>query len=459
VTHAVDISAILLSVYLENPMSVGMFDEGTVATQSSTYPYFPASSTGSPPRVYSVGRTSSLDITNIRGFTKSATAAAAAVELSTVLLSSSTTNFFSSGVQLVLAGSFPAGRGTGAAAPGLDQWSNNYQFGERVHVKPDGQAFGASLQLWPNNKPFPLSTLGAVGSTPGERDGCQAMLMGSYAAVAGGLFTYQSRLLQAAGGSGSTGKHIAAQPALALIADEQLHPRRSNYNNQYNFWDPSGFFQIANLLSSGEKRLIDDARRILDTVAFAQHTESGQLPHHFNGATPVFTAISGATLPATNLFWLKAALRYVVETADVAWLQSRLDVITKAGTFLLDQIPEESSLLSSSGALMIDVFKRSNFTTDANSLAVDVFGLLSSMWMYLGNETASDIYSTAANGVTTALLAKLWDDDHFVQSFVFGQPFALEEVLLGSTMVLGLKPTRVIQSHPSRLSLRLPPTQ
>ena len=279
-----------------------------------------------------------------------------------------------------------------------------------MHLKPGGQAFGVSLSLWPNNKPFPLSTLRAVGPTQGEREGCQAMLMGSYAAVAGGLFTYQSRFLQPPGsgndGDGDGGgvpsgriNGAQAQPALALIADEQLHPRRSNYNNQYNFWDPSGFFHIANLLSSGEQRLITDARRILDTVAFAQHPSSGQLPHHFNGATPVFTAISGATLPATNLFWLKAALRYAAETADVAWLRSRLGVINKAGTFLLDQIPEGSSLLRSTGALMIDVFKRSNFTLDANALAVDVFGLLSSMFTFLGNETAAQLYATAATGV------------------------------------------------------------
>lgn len=298
----------------------------------------------------------------------------------------------------------------------------------------------------PNNKPFPLSTLGAVGSTQAEHDGCQAMLMGSYAAVAGGLFTYQSRFLQASSnnisnnisnktstitnteanmdmtmgmgtGTGTdtdSDRTVPEPPVLALIADEQLHPRRSNYNNQYNFWDPSGYFHIANLLASGEQRLIADARRILDTVAFAQNADSGQLPHHFNGATPVFTAISGATLPATNLFWLKAALRYVAETGDVAWLQSRLGVINNAGTFLLHQIPEGASLLSSSGALMIDVFKRSNFTLDANALAVDVFGLLSSMWIFLGNETAGGIYATAANDVTTALMSKLWYQSAFV---------------------------------------------
>lgn len=156
VARAVDVSAVMLSIYLKDPMSVGMFDEGTVAIQSSSYPYFPASSTGAPPRVYSLGRSSSLDITNIRGGAASLAANAGSTNISSVLLSSSGTNFFSSGVQLVMAGSFPAGRGTGAAAPGLDQWSNNYQFGERVHLKPgSGQSFGVSLSLWPVITPLP----------------------------------------------------------------------------------------------------------------------------------------------------------------------------------------------------------------------------------------------------------------------------------------------------------------
>eukprot|EP01051_Picozoa_sp_SAG22_P001699 SAG22_NODE_70_length_22717_cov_12.413741_2_plen_64_part_00 len=45
--------------------------------------------------------------------------------------------------------------------------------------------------------------------------------MGSYAASVGCLLTYQSQQLS---------------PGTALISDEQLHPRRSNYHGLYNFW-------------------------------------------------------------------------------------------------------------------------------------------------------------------------------------------------------------------------------
>ena len=243
------------------------------------------------------------------------------------------------------------------------------------------------------------------------------MLMGSYAAAAGCLFSYQSQM-----GNGTT------MSGTALISDEQLHPRRSNYHGLFNFWDPSGYFHICNLLASGDKRLIQDAKRILDTVALAQRP-SGELPHHFSDAQPVFTAISGATLPATNLFWVKAALRYVAETADIAWLEQRLQTLGRAGQFLLQMIgggtktdatttnnaPKtgQPRLLRTGGALMIDVFRRGNYTTDANALAVDVFTELSRMYTFLSNPREAAVYADAAGNITAALNAELWRGDHF----------------------------------------------
>ena len=220
VTTPVDVAAVSLSAYLADPMIVGMFAEGTVATQSSTYPYFPASSLTTP-RVYSLGRGSALAITDI---------ASHGHNTSTVLLSSGEASF-SSGAQIILAGAFPAGRGTGAAAPGLDQWSNNYQFPVR-HRLERGVSLSVTLQIWPNNKPFPTPTLAHVGKA--DYEGVQSILMGSFASAAGCMFTYNSLKTLSNG-------------TVALAADEQLHPRRSNYKNQYNFFDPSGYFHTLNL--------------------------------------------------------------------------------------------------------------------------------------------------------------------------------------------------------------------
>lgn len=394
ISTAKDVAAVAVAVYLEDPMTVGIFDEGTVATQGSTFPYFPASST-SLPRVYSLGRSSSLDITAVQSKT---------TNLSSVLLNSGDgSSWFSSGVQLLLAGEFPTADGTGAAAPGLNQWSNNYQFPSRHQLKM-GQSMGLVLEAYPNNKPFPLSTLHAKAVSDADMEGLQAMLMGSYAAAAGCLFTYQSQMNNGSVMSGT-----------ALISDEQLHPRRSNYHGLYNFWDPSGYFHIANLLASGDKRLIKDACRILDTVALAQQP-SGELPHHFEGTQPVFTAISGAILPATNLFWIKAALRYVAETADMVWLHQRLETIARAAQFLLRMLPADHSeprLLKTTGALMVDVFRRGNFTTDANALAVDVFNTISQMHLHIDNPEEARLYADTAANISFALNARLWRGDHF----------------------------------------------
>eukprot|EP01051_Picozoa_sp_SAG22_P001700 SAG22_NODE_70_length_22717_cov_12.413741_3_plen_202_part_00 len=40
--RGVDVAAVSLSLYLEDPQVVAMFDEGTLATRDQTYPYFPA---------------------------------------------------------------------------------------------------------------------------------------------------------------------------------------------------------------------------------------------------------------------------------------------------------------------------------------------------------------------------------------------------------------------------------
>ena len=63
---------------------------------------------------------------------------------------------------------------------------------------------------------------------------------------------------------------------------------------------------------------------------------------------------------------------------------------------------------------MIDVFKRSNFTSDSNALAVDVLGELGEMWTFLGNVSKAQVYSDAAEEITAVLNARLWSDDHFV---------------------------------------------
>lgn len=77
----------------------------------------------------------------------------------------------------------------------------------------------------------------------------------------------------------------------------------------------------------------------------------------------------------------------------------------------------EPYLLRTSGALMIDVFKRGNFTSDANSLAVDVFNEVGAMYAYLGDAAAAATYTEAAAKLAASINGRLWDAasaDHFV---------------------------------------------
>jgi hypothetical protein len=44
---------------------------------------------------------------------------------------------------------------------------------------------------------------------------------------------------------------------------------------------------------------------------------NGQLPHHFEGTNPTFTALSGATQTGPNTFWTKTALQYAKVSTTV----------------------------------------------------------------------------------------------------------------------------------------------
>lgn len=75
--------------------------------------------------------------------------------------------------------------------------------------------------------------------------------------------------------------------------------------------------------------------------------------------------------------------------------------------------PDQPQLLKTSGSLMIDVFKRANYTTDANALAVEVFGELGRMYAFLNNTEEASVYRAAAANITAALNSRLWRGDHF----------------------------------------------
>ena len=150
-------------------------------------------------------------------------------------------------------------------------------------------------------------------------------------------------------------------------------------------------------------------------VADAQ-LPTGAMPHHFQDASPVFKAISGANQPATNLFWTKAALRYVAETGDVAWLTRRMPTIERAMAFLLATLgaAPEPTLIRTEGALFVDVLRRGNYSAETNAFAVHVLGLVADAWEFVGNRSMASDARAAAAAIGEALNTWLWSVDHFV---------------------------------------------
>jgi hypothetical protein len=125
---------------------------------------------------------------------------------------------------------------------------------------------------------------------------------------------------------------------VAQIATTIARPDRG-YGGTYNYFDPDNFISLTAMIYSNNKYLQDQAIRCvhpppLHTLCVhppPSHTSlfsvvkrsgqflkttgdkfNGQLPHHFQGTTPTFTALSGATQTGPNTFWTKTALQVLI---------------------------------------------------------------------------------------------------------------------------------------------------
>jgi hypothetical protein len=169
---------------------------------------------------------------------------------------------------------------------------------------------------------------------------------------------------------------------------------------------------------------------------------AGQLPHHFEGTSPVFQALSGEVQTGPNVFWVLSALNYAKSSRDFAWLKGYMPKLRLASEFLfglLQEIPaaekEEDeqqqqggnemysgsssngngngngsalTLAKVPGSLMIDVFLRSNFTTDTNAELVGFFREFADAEAFLGNATGAATLRSLADGIAAAMNRHLW---------------------------------------------------
>ena len=199
-----------------------------------------------------------------------------------------------------------------------------------------------SWVLTPLNRNFPAGGLPAYpptaagnGSSGLPDDDVAAMLTGIYGSAAGCLVT--------AGGSGFA----------ATTIDRPSY----GYPGMFNFFDPDNFLTLSAVLGAGDPFLSSQVRRVLEQSG-ASISATGQVPHHFEYGSAVFSALSGATMPGPNSFWIRTCLRYAQYTGDLPWLRGYLPQMRHALGYLRSMVNSSVGLLRSSGSLFIDIFDR-----------------------------------------------------------------------------------------------------
>ena len=65
------------------------------------------------------------------------------------------------------------------------------------------------------------------------------------------------------------------------------------YDHNYNFFDPDNFMTLSAILYSGDEYLQDQARLIIERTGEFILESTGQIPHHFSGLKPTYSALSG----------------------------------------------------------------------------------------------------------------------------------------------------------------------
>lgn len=148
-------------------------------------------------------------------------------------------------------------------------------------------------------------------------------------------------------------------------------------------------------------------------------SENGQLPHHFNGVTPYFLALSGETQTGPNVFWVKTALQYAAASGNFSWLKNYLPTLRQAANFVFNLIESDTSLLYAPGSLMIDVFIRNNYTSDSNAMVVGFLKDFAQVERIYGNMTRANELEELSIQVKNSMNKYLWSSeeagaDHYI---------------------------------------------
>jgi hypothetical protein len=299
------------------------------------------------------------------------------------------TTEYRSGLQLLIAGTY-SGK--------YDRWTlDTTTSGVTIIPIAQGQVLiPVNETIYGNNYDFPASLV-----QPGLKmklEHIRSIFTGVYASPAGAIYSYQIP---------------------NVIAPTLMVPDRSKaYGDLYNFYDPDSWLSISTLSYSGDAYLQDQSRKLLETsLKFMLPT--GQIPHHFfaNETTPlqpIYVAISGATQTGPNCFWILAALQYVKATGDEEWLRQTMPSIEKALDFLTTMYNDKYQMIIAPGPLFIDVFIRSNFTSDTNAMMVNILREVAQAQIYLGSTDKAQKNVELAEKIAEGINKYLWNEDHYI---------------------------------------------
>jgi hypothetical protein len=313
--------------------------------------------------------------------------------IQTVLMSSENGAPYWSGLQELLAGDF------GNQTDYLDHWKGGWdgQIGVDVHA---GTSWKHQIRVGINNFDFPVATLKA-GQANLLRDDLHAILTGVYASPVGCLCTHVNEVQDGV--------------QVAQIATTPARPDRG-YQDTYNYFDPDNYFSTTAMLWSNEPFLQEQVRLVLERSGSFLKPD-GQLPHHFEVTTPIYQALSGEIQTGPNVFWILSCFNYAKATQDLDWLKNYMPKIRQASNFLFSLIDPQIGLANVPGSLMIDVFLRSNFTSDTNAQLVGFFQEFADAEEAVGNSTGAATLRSLSSSISDSMNKYLWsptEPNHYV---------------------------------------------
>lgn len=361
-----------------------------------------------------------------------------ATDSEVVLLSASMQGKYQSGLQHVVAGSYPSKSLVYEQAWSKTCWEN----AQEVQVAA-GRSWSFVLSLGPNNMDFPVYLLRDASASAAplmpELD-TRTFLTGIYASAVGCLQSYYD-LRQ------------------GTIAPTISHPD-VGYSPNTNFFDPDNFITLSAMLFSGDEYLLREVRLVLERTAetmcgigseqvdaycqgasLRQRPEvspksphrrasslnprDGQLMHHFINLVPTYESIASSEQLGPNVFWSLCAMKFAAVTGDMQWLQKMRPFLELSSHFLFSFFDEEVGLLMVPGPLWIDVLVRENYTSDSNAILPYVFRELADAFDILDAQSGqssgdegqwSAEMRRVADKIVTSMNSKLWEqsqDDHY----------------------------------------------